>query len=103
MFYVRLVAGLLGGGFIFLCVVILTVLLFERIMVGIATLDLIIGFGIPFVLGTLAGYHTFSRTVWPKKPVWSTRKTPPIGHCHQCGYNLTGNVSGTCPECGTRI
>ncbi len=23
------------------------------------------------------------------------------GHCQQCGYNLTGNTSGVCPECGT--
>lgn len=23
--------------------------------------------------------------------------------CRRCGYNLTGNVSGVCPECGTRI
>jgi hypothetical protein len=22
--------------------------------------------------------------------------------CHHCGYDLTGNVSGTCPECGTK-
>ena len=22
-------------------------------------------------------------------------------HCRACGYNLTGNVSGICPECGT--
>lgn len=21
-------------------------------------------------------------------------------HCHTCGYDLTGNVSGVCPECG---
>ena len=21
--------------------------------------------------------------------------------CPRCGYNLTGNVSGVCPECGT--
>ena len=21
--------------------------------------------------------------------------------CRRCGYNLTGNVSGVCPECGT--
>jgi len=25
------------------------------------------------------------------------------GHCRRCGYNLTGNVSGRCPECGTEI
>jgi hypothetical protein len=23
------------------------------------------------------------------------------GLCPRCGYDLTGNVSGTCPECGT--
>jgi hypothetical protein len=23
------------------------------------------------------------------------------GHCPACGYNLTANTSGTCPECGT--
>jgi hypothetical protein len=22
-------------------------------------------------------------------------------HCRECGYDLTGNVSGRCPECGT--
>jgi len=22
------------------------------------------------------------------------------GHCGHCGYDLTGNVSGVCPECG---
>ena len=27
----------------------------------------------------------------------------PTHHCQKCGYNLTGNVSGICPECGTRI
>jgi hypothetical protein len=25
------------------------------------------------------------------------------GGCRNCGYNLTGNVSGTCPECGTPV
>ncbi len=24
----------------------------------------------------------------------------PPGHCQGCGYNLKGNVSGVCPECG---
>jgi hypothetical protein len=23
--------------------------------------------------------------------------------CSRCGYCLTGNVSGVCPECGTRV
>jgi hypothetical protein len=28
------------------------------------------------------------------------RRLYPPGHCQTCGYNLTGNVSGVCPECG---
>lgn len=30
-------------------------------------------------------------------------KRPVKGHCSSCGYDLTGNVSGTCPECGTPV
>ena len=26
-----------------------------------------------------------------------------VQSCANCGYNLTGNVSGVCPECGTEI
>lgn len=29
------------------------------------------------------------------------RAREPHPHCHHCQYDLTGNVSGTCPECGT--
>lgn len=25
------------------------------------------------------------------------------GHCPQCNYNLTGNTSGSCPECGAEV
>ncbi len=27
-------------------------------------------------------------------------RRPPKGHCRNCGYDLTGNESGVCPECG---
>ena len=36
----------------------------------------------------------------------TTRRLPkPVTHpeCGKCGYNLTGNVSGTCPECGSSV
>ncbi len=26
-----------------------------------------------------------------------------LGHCRSCGYNLTGNVSGVCSECGEPV
>ncbi len=33
---------------------------------------------------------------------WRDRRIPP-GHCQRCGYDLTGNVSGVCPECGLPV
>lgn len=40
----------------------------------------------------------------PTAFLWlSDRRRYPAGHCTKCGYNLTGNVSGRCPECGTTI
>ena len=32
---------------------------------------------------------------------WRDLRSIPTGHCQACGYNLTGNVSGRCPECGS--
>ncbi|MGQ9649774.1 MAG: hypothetical protein ACUVXJ_06675 [Phycisphaerae bacterium] len=34
---------------------------------------------------------------------WYAPVRIPPGHCQKCGYNLTGNVSGVCPECGEKI
>ncbi|UCE59849.1 MAG: hypothetical protein JSU63_20695 [Phycisphaerales bacterium] len=36
---------------------------------------------------------------------WRARRMPlpsvyPPGHCRKCGYDMTGNLSGNCPECG---
>ena len=35
--------------------------------------------------------------------ITSYRRRFPAVHCQQCGYDLTGNESGTCPECGTAV
>ena len=32
---------------------------------------------------------------------WRDRRRPVPGRCVMCNYDLTGNVSGRCPECGT--
>jgi len=47
---------------------------------------------IPFLLVTAP-----TAVLW-----WRGRSRIPPGHCQNCGYNLTGNVSGICPECGVR-
>ncbi len=38
-------------------------------------------------------------TAW----LWWRDRRFPSDHCQNCGYNLTGNVSGRCPECGEAI
>ncbi len=43
---------------------------------------------VPAAIGAIARY------LWCRKPIY------PPGCCEKCGYNLTGNVSGSCPECG---
>jgi hypothetical protein len=35
--------------------------------------------------------------------VFAKFRTPSYDFCHSCGYNLTGNESGTCPECGFTV
>ena len=35
--------------------------------------------------------------------LWRRSRKPTKGLCQQCGYNLTGNESGRCPECNHRI
>jgi hypothetical protein len=32
---------------------------------------------------------------------WHDRRI--LGYCLKCDYNLTGNISGVCPECGEKI
>ncbi len=44
---------------------------------------------IPLLLVTLP-------TAW----LWLKDHPIPPGHCKGCGYNLTGNTTGLCPECG---
>ncbi|MFH1747662.1 MAG: hypothetical protein ABIG44_11525 [Planctomycetota bacterium] len=48
----------------------------------------------PFIVlpGVLAGW------IW-----WRERHRPGPGCCEHCGYNLTGNLSGRCSECGESV
>ena len=39
----------------------------------------------------------------PTAILWRRDRRPRKGHCKSCGYNLTGNESGVCPECSTPV
>lgn len=48
---------------------------------------------IPFLLVAVATGYLFLHD----------RRLIAPGHCQSCNYNLTGNLSGICPECGTLV
>ena len=48
-------------------------------------------------------YGLFLAVALPTLLVWRLVPRFPDGHCRHCGYNLEGNTSGTCPECGECI
>ena len=51
--------------------------------------------GLPLLLAYLASRACYSLMRWETVYHWDGR------YCVQCEYDLTGNVSGRCPECGT--
>ncbi len=59
----------------------------------------------------LSGMSVFATPLWaplvgiglPTFLAWRRDRRIPPGHCASCGYDLTGNVSGRCSECGTPV
>lgn len=51
------------------------------------------------MLGLYIALHFIPAAITHTVAAWFQRK-PKAGHCISCGYNLTGNTSGRCPECG---
>ena len=68
--------------------------LFELNTMTLAISRMIIPLWVPFVL--FAAYPTIAFIRGPLRR-WRRRRK---GLCIRCGYNLEGNVSGVCPECG---
>lgn len=49
----------------------------------------------PLAFGLLSLAGLYADRLWPR-----ARRFMDSRNCLECGYNLTGNVSGVCPECG---
>ena len=60
---------------------------------------------------TVGNWHSIAAPLWPLALlawaycIWIRRRTRVYdsGYCSVCGYNLTGNQSGVCPECGESV
>jgi hypothetical protein len=63
----------------------------DRTMMGVHMQDIRVPLWMPIVLCLIV--PTLGRIV----------RRPKNGFCKQCRYDLTGNTSGTCPECGTPV
>jgi hypothetical protein len=50
----------------------------------------------------IAALFAIAPSIWLIRRLRATSHPPP-GLCKSCNYDLTGNTSGTCPECGMRI
>ncbi len=64
-----------------------------------------IGLGLPawFVCVVAGAYPTITFIRGPLRRRYSRRFRRERGLCERCAYDLTGNTSGVCPECGTTI
>ena len=51
-----------------------------------------------FLFALLSPYPAFAFVRWLRRYRRGKR-----GRCLECGYSLTGNVSGICPECGSAV
>lgn len=81
-----------------------------QIMLGLTILSIVAGLVSPAhstipgsLLNQTLGWGLFmlATSVSLLAIAWRVSEASPDPLCTQCGYNLTGNVSGICPECGT--
>ena len=97
--YILLLSGLLGV----LCVTTLVHGSYWRAAFGSghtsSTSSLV--FAVAPAWGAAGGIVGIALGRWITKRCWPDSDC--IGLCLECGYDLTGNVSGRCPECGTLI
>lgn len=71
------------------------------LVVAVASMNL--GYVTPFWDSMLAIVTWWCTLIALAVGLYFRENVPPEGHCEHCGYDLTGNVSGVCPECGREI
>jgi Mn2+/Fe2+ NRAMP family transporter len=74
-------------------VVIYPILGYLRVPLPTAVTVVFVFFALIMLAGGAIGYRRFRERWVPSEHM----------HCESCGYDLTGNESGRCPECGTEL
>ena len=99
---VALVVTLIAGGYVAGSVVVTVLESIPSLKGGgrvtwLYDLILVVGvLGIPLCLACGVSRWTYMALRWDDVQ-------PGGRHCTSCGYDLTGNVTGRCPECGAAI
>ena len=70
----------------------------RRLIPGLATVVFTAQYALPLILGIGFGVQCMRRMM---AKAGSAKLAAP--HCRCCSYDLTGNTSGICPECGTPV
>ena len=58
---------------------------------------------VPLQIGLSVARYATPLLIFGLLTRWCVPVRIPPGYCRKCGYNLTGNVSGVCPECGEKV
>ncbi len=105
---IRWIVGVFAGLFVFIVVTLISLFSFPNMAPGFPTIGKVLAFSVPLLLGVLTGVRSCRSIVRHRGILsffWDSeiRRGYPPGHCQRCGYDLTGNLSGVCPECGTTL
>ena len=55
-----------------------------------------------FSITMASGLLALATWAWMRRTTWAVHVVDE-GICHRCRYELTGNTTGVCPECGTEV
>ena len=99
------VVGIVGGLIVGLLGALVSGVFFYLLIAPYSPLGVLAAQIFPPFIGIAAGVMSCRASV--RKNVKSFRLSAgdlyPRGHCQTCGYDLTGNVTGVCSECGSPV
>jgi hypothetical protein len=97
------VVGQRSRALVLVALILATAFILAMLMVGFQSLAIWVGpfvSGVSGAIGLAAANYLFRRPIQEHLRAQLNARGIPV--CVRCGYNLRGNVTGRCPECGTQ-